>query len=122
LIDALHKIRDSYNVNGLGQVAACATLSNLEYYRANFRRVISTRERLTGQLAGLGFHVFPSQTNFIFAAPPKFPAQAWLQKLRDKKVLVRWFRYPETKNYLRITIGTDQEADALLRAVRAILG
>lgn len=121
LIAALHKIRDSYNVNGLGQVAALETLSDLAYYRANFKKVINTRNRLTSELTKLGFTVLPSETNFIFARPLKFPAEQWLGKLREKKVLVRWFRYPETKDYLRITIGTDAEASALLRAVKQLL-
>lgn len=121
LIAALHKIRDSYNVNGLGQVAAFETLSDLGYYRANFKKVIATRTRLSSELTKLGFTVLPSESNFIFARPPKFPAEQWLGKLRDKKVLVRWFRYPETKDFLRITIGTDSEANALLRAVKQLL-
>jgi len=120
LIAALQKIRDSYNVNGLGQIAALATLGELPYYRRGFQRIIATRERLSEGLAKLGFTVLPSQTNFIFARPPKFPAEDWLQKLRERKVLVRWFAYPETKDYLRITIGTDAEAGALLRAAASV--
>ena len=85
LIAALHKIRDSYNVNGLGQIAALATLDDLPYYRANFRKIIATRDQLSRELEALGFQVFPSQTNFILVRPPKFPAQTWLQKLRDRK-------------------------------------
>jgi histidinol-phosphate aminotransferase len=121
LIAALQKIRDSYNVNGLGQVAALATLDNLKYYRANFRKIIATRQRLSRELAKLGFAVLPSQTNFILAQPPRFPAKTWLEQLRTRKILVRWFSDPAVRNYLRITIGTDAEADALLRASRAIL-
>jgi histidinol-phosphate aminotransferase len=121
LIAALHKIRDSYNVNGLGQAAASATLGDLPYYRRNFRRLIATRERLSSELRALGFVVLPSQTNFIFARPPKFPAVDWLRKLRERRVLVRWFSAPETCDFLRITIGTDAEVDALLRAMRRIL-
>jgi histidinol-phosphate aminotransferase len=121
LIAALDKIRDSYNVNGLGQVAALATLDNLNYYRANFRKIIATRERLRQELASLGFEALPSETNFILVRPPRFPAKLWLEKLRAKKILVRWFRDPAVRNYLRITIGTDAEADALVRASRAIL-
>jgi histidinol-phosphate aminotransferase len=121
LIAALHKIRDSYNVNGLGQVAALATLDDLPRYRANFRRIIATREHLSRELGALGFQVFPSQTNFILARPPKYAAQAWLQKLRDRKILVRWFSDPSVRNYLRITIGTPQEAAALVRAAKALL-
>ena len=121
LIAALHKIRDSYNVNGLGQVAAEATLDDLKYYRANFKKIIATRDWLSRELTKLGFRVFPSRTNFIMAQPPLFPAKDWLQKLRDRKILVRWFSFPEVKNHLRITIGTQAEAEALSRAVRAIL-
>ncbi len=121
LIGALHKIRDSYNVNGLGQIAALATLDDLPRYRANFRRIIGTRERLSGELEALGFRVFPSQTNFILVRPPKFPARSWLQKLRERKILVRWFNDPAVRNCLRITIGRPDEAAALVKAAKAIL-
>jgi len=121
LIAALHKIRDSYNVNGLGQIAAEATLDNLSYYRANFRKIIATREWLSRELTKLGFRVLPSRTNFILARPSRFSARAWLQSLRVQKILVRWFGRPEVKNYLRITIGTAAEAEALVNAVRKIL-
>ena len=121
LIEALQKIRDSYNVNGLGQIAALATLSDLAHYRANFRKIIATRERLTAGLRELGFDVLPSQTNFIFARPPKISAETWLQRWREKKILVRWFSHPAIRDRVRITIGTDAEIDALLRATRQIL-
>ena len=121
LIAALDKIRDSYNVNGLGQIAAEATLDDLDYYRANFKKIISTREWLSGELKELGFRVLPSRTNFILAGPPKFPADNWLQKLRDQKILVRWFSAPEVRDYLRITIGTQSDALALAQAARATL-
>ena len=121
LISALHKIRDSYNVNGLGQVAALATLDDLTYYRANFRKIIDTREKLSRELATLGFNVLPSQTNFILARPPTSSAKDWLQKFRQRKLLVRWFDQPSIREYLRITIGTPQQANALIRAARAEL-
>ena len=121
LIAALDKIRDSYNVNGLGQIAADATLDDLKFYRANFKKIIATRAWLRRELTELGFRVLPSQTNFILAQPPKFPAQEWLQKLRDRKILVRWFSAPEVSDYLRITIGTPAEAAALVQAARKIL-
>jgi histidinol-phosphate aminotransferase len=121
LIAALHKIRDSYNVNGLGQAAAMATLNDLPYYRANFKKIIATREWLGRELTKLGFRVFPSQANFILVQPLRFSAQEWLHKLRAQKILVRWFDFPEVKNHLRITVGTTAEAAALIRAVRKIL-
>ena len=121
LIAALHKIRDSYNVNGLGQIAAEATLDDLKYYRANFRKIIAVREKLSRELTKLGFRVLPSQTNFILVQPPWFPAKGWLSRLRARKILVRWFGAPEVKDYLRVTVGTAAEAEALVRAVRRIL-
>ena len=120
LIEALQKIRDSYNVNGLGQVAAEATLDDLRYYRGNFGRVIETRERLAAALTDLGFTVAPSATNFLLVIPPGPPAKDWLERLRQRRILVRWFGSPGMERYLRISIGTDAEADALLRALRAI--
>src|SRR5277367_1365337 len=120
LIAALDKIRDSYNVNGLGQIAAAATLDDLKFYRANFKKIISTRERLSRELTKCGFRVLPSQTNFILAKPPLFQAKVWLQKLREQKILVRWFSAPDVNEYLRITIGTQSEAAALVKAVRRI--
>jgi histidinol-phosphate aminotransferase len=121
LIAALHKIRDSYNVNGLGQVAALATLGDLPHYRANFRKIIATRECLSRELKTLGFGVFPSESNFLLVRPPKYSAQSWLQRLRDRKILVRWFSNPAIRDYLRITIGTPDEASALVKAAKAML-
>jgi len=121
LIAALHKIRDSYNVNGLGQIAAEATLDDLTYYRANFRKIIAVRRWLSRELAKLGFHVLPSQTNFILTKPPRYSAAGWLEKLRDQKILVRWFRAPEVNDYLRITIGARAEAEVLLKAAQEFL-
>jgi histidinol-phosphate aminotransferase len=121
LIHALHKIRDSYNVNGLGQVAAEATLADLPYYRKALRTITTTREEAGARLTQLGFKVLPSETNFILARPPKFPAGEWLVKLRTRKILVRWFNVPELKGFLRITIGTPAEMEQLVRAAAQIL-
>ena len=121
LIGALHKIRDRYNVNGLGQIAAEATLADLAYYRANFRRIVAARAWLAHELTQLGFQVLPSQTNFILVRPPQFPAATWLRELRARKILVRWFSAPLVRDYLRITIGTRAQAGALVQAVRKIL-
>ncbi len=121
LIEALDKIRDSYNINGLGQVAAEATLKQLPYYRANFHKIIRLRDQTAEQLAELGFQTLPSATNFILTKPPRFAARTWLNKLREQKILVRWFSDARVKDYLRITIGNDREMAALLKAVKRIL-
>jgi len=121
LVGALHKIRDSYNVNGLGQVAAEVTLEDLAYYRANFRRVRETRSELSAGLAQLGFRVFPSQTNFLLVRPPGFEARVWLEKLREHKILVRWFDLPGLRDCLRISIGTPQDSRKLVQVCRSLL-
>lgn len=120
LIRAMDKIRDSYNVNGLGQVAALATLEDLDYYRKNFHAIIATRERLADALERLEFKVCPSQTNFLLARPCLGTAEQWLEKLRASKVLVRWFNASKMRDYLRITVGSDAEIDALILAVKRI--
>ena len=85
LIAALDKIRDSYNVNGLGQIAAAATLDDLDYYRANFKKIISTREKLSRELTKLGFRVLPSQTNFILAEAAKVHGKRLVAKIARQK-------------------------------------
>ena len=120
LIAALHRIRDSYNVNGLAQIAASATLKNLSYYQRNFRRLAESRSRVAQALTGLGWTVLPSQTNFILTRPPGPPARQWLEDLRQKKILVRWFASPNLESFLRITIGSESEMDTLLKTIRGL--
>lgn len=120
LIQLIHRIRDSYNVNGLGQIAAVTTLDHLAFYQASFQKVKATRRFLSQELTDLGFDVFPSQANFILVRPPGFPAQEWLGRLRQQKILVRWFNQSEVCDFLRITIGTPEEAAALVRAAKKI--
>ena len=120
LISALHRIRDSYNVNGLAQIAASATLKNLSYYQRNFRRVTESRSRVAEALTGLGWTVLPSQTNFILTRPPGPPARQWLEDLRRQKILVRWFASPDLESFLRITIGSESEMDTLLKTIRGL--
>jgi histidinol-phosphate aminotransferase len=122
LISAMDRIRDSYNVNGLGQVAALSTLEHLPYYRENFARIIRTRDRLSAELQTLGFSVLPSQTNFILVKPPGPAAETWSRALRESKILVRWFDYPRVRSHLRITIGTEGEAGELIRVIKRLLG
>ena len=121
LIAALDKIRDSYNVNGLGQIAAIAALEDLPYYQDNFKKIIDTRQELARKLTELDFEVFPSQANFILVRPPRFPARDWLEKLRARRILVRWFDDPAVHDFLRISIGTPEQTELLLMTVRAIL-
>lgn len=120
LISAIDRIRDSYNVNGLGQVAALATLENLDYYRRNFRALIATRDEVAERLIELGFDVLPSQTNFVLASPPTRSAGEWFEALRNRGILVRWFDKPKIRKWLRITIGSPDEMERFLEATEAI--
>ena len=120
LIGALDRIRDSYNVNGLGQAAALATLSDIGHYRKQFEHIVQLRTKTTGVLEALGFEVLPSQANFIFARPTGITAAEWFQQLRERKILTRWFDAPKVRGWLRITIGTETEMRKFLSATRAI--
>ena len=122
LIGALDRIRDSYNVNGLGQVAALATLGALPYYRRNFDRIRATREKVRRELAGLGWRVVPSATNFLLAEPAGPSAEHWLRWLRERKIIVRWFATPEVRSFLRISIGSELEMTRFLKVVRELTG
>jgi len=114
LVGALYKIKDSYNMDMLAQVVGLAALSDLDYMRENVRKIRATRERLSGALRQRGWRVCESQTNFIFARPPNGDAKRVFEALKAAKIYVRYFPGPSTGEYLRITIGTDAQADALL--------
>jgi len=121
LISALDRIRDSYNVNGLGQAAALATLSDTGYYRKQFRRIVRLREETAAALDALGFDVLPSKANFLFARPTGLTAEEWFRQLRQRNIVSRWFDSPKVRNRLRITIGTEAEMAKFLNATRSIL-
>jgi len=117
LIEAMQKIKDSYNLDMLTQTVALAALSDLDSMRANVRRIVASRRRLADALRTRGWSVLPSATNFLFAAPPDGNGQAVFDHLRAKKIYVRYFPGPRTGAYLRITIGTESQIDALLAAL-----
>jgi len=117
LITALYKIKDSYNMDMLAQLVGLAALNDLDAMLANVRRIVATRKRLTAALRDRRWTVLDSATNFLFARPPDGDADTRFKALRDKKIFVRYFPGPRTGAYLRITIGTDSEIDALLEAL-----
>jgi histidinol-phosphate aminotransferase len=117
LIAALHKIKDSYNVSYLTQQLAAAALSDQAWMRDHVGKIVATRERVARTLRERGWLVMDSATNFLFARPPARPASELFQTLRARHIFVRYFPAPSTAQYLRITIGTDAEMDALLAAL-----
>ncbi len=125
LIEALNRVKDSFNsypLDRLAQAAARAAYEDDAWFRATCAKVIASRERLSAGLAGLGFGVVPSAANFVFATHPAHDAARLSAMLREKSIFVRHFKLPRIDTYLRISIGTDSECDALLDALRADLG
>ncbi|MBV9463164.1 MAG: aminotransferase class I/II-fold pyridoxal phosphate-dependent enzyme, partial [Verrucomicrobiae bacterium] len=116
LIEALLKVKDSYNVDRLAQVAALAAFQDTAYLRSTVDRVRKTRKKLTGGLRKLGWEVLDSEANFVFGKPPR-PAGEVMAALRRAKILVRHFPGPRTGESLRISVGTDREIELLLRAL-----
>ncbi|MBU0676936.1 MAG: histidinol-phosphate transaminase [Verrucomicrobia bacterium] len=121
LIEAMYKIKDSYNVNLITQAAAKAAIEDADYMRGNVKKIRQTRERSAAALTEMGFTVLPSQTNFLWVRPARGEAKILFEQLKDKRILVRYFDAERTRDYLRITVGTDEEMDALLAALGAMM-
>jgi len=122
LITALFKIKDSYNIDRITQVLATAAIGDQAYMRANVRRIIATRKRLTRILASMGFLVLPSDANFLFVNPSGINAGTLYRRLRKQNILVRYFSGAQTRDFLRITVGTDNQVDKLVTAIKKIQG
>jgi histidinol-phosphate aminotransferase len=121
LITALNKVKDSYNVSRLSQLGAEATLDDWDYFQGNVKKICATRERTVSALAKLGFFVYPSQTNFVFARPPApVTAKQWFDGLRARNILVRWWDADRIRDFARVSIGTDEEMDKFLTATKVI--
>ena len=122
LIGALDKVKDSYNVSRLSQLGAEATLDEWDYFQRNVRKICATRERTAAALAKLGFFVYPSQTNFVFARPPApVAAKQWFDGLRARNILVRWWDADRIRDFARVSIGTDEEMEKFLEATKEVL-
>jgi histidinol-phosphate aminotransferase len=117
LVEALYKIKDSYNVDGIAQHVALAAVEDVGAMEENAARVVATRERLAARLGALGFSVCPSQANFLFVEPPGMDAKEMFDALRARRILVRYFPGERTGRFLRITVGTDADVDRLLDVV-----
>ena len=120
LIEALTRVKDSFNSYPLGrpaQAGAIASLQDEGHFQQSRLRVIEGRERLTLGLQRLGFDVLPSSANFVFARHPAHEGAALAAALRQRAVIVRHFSAPRISDYLRITVGTDEQIDRLLSAL-----
>lgn len=124
LIEALERMKDSFNsypLDRIAQVAAVASIEDDAWFTARRDQLIENRRRLTVELENRGFVVLPSQANFIFARKPGFEGKALAAALRERAVLVRHFGKPRIADFLRISIGTEAECRRLVEALDDIL-
>jgi len=125
LIDALHRVKDSFNsypLDRFAQAGATAAIEDQAYFEECCQRVIKTRGVVVESLQRLGFEVLPSGANFIFARHPSHDAERLSALLREQKIIIRHFKKPaRIDQFLRITIGTDAECQALISALKNII-
>lgn len=117
LIQAMEDVKasiNSYTMTTLSLAAGKAAIEDTEYFRETLEKIIRTREETTASLRQLGFLVTDSKANFLFAKKPNTSAQTLYERLRERGIYVRYFNKPRIDEYLRITIGTDEEMKHLL--------
>jgi len=123
LIEALERIKNSFNSYPLDRIAiagAAAAFEDREYFEQTCQQVIASREVVVAAMQSSGFEVLPSAANFIFARHPQRDAAALAAGLREQGVIVRHFKQPRIDQFLRITIGTPEQNQALLEALKGI--
>jgi histidinol-phosphate aminotransferase len=123
LIEALERVKNSFNSYPLDRLAiagAVAAIEDREYFDKTCQAVIATREKLVGDLKALGFEVLPSAANFIFARHPQHDAEKSALALRRRSIIVRHFRQPRIEQFLRITVGTDEQCAVLVATLKEV--
>ena len=125
LIEALERVKNSFNSYPLDRIAiagATAAMDDIEHFDQTRRQVMATRERTIARLSALGFEVLPSQANFVFARHPRHDAGELARGLRSRSIIVRHFKQARIEQFLRITIGTDEQCGVLVAALADLLG
>jgi len=124
LIEALERVKNSFNSYPLDRIAlrgAVAALKDRDYFKATCQKVIHSRATLVAELERLGFEVLPSSANFIFARHSAHDAKAISHFLRERAIIVRHFASDRIDQFLRITIGTEEECGTLIAALRKLI-
>ena len=124
LIEGLERVKNSFNSYPLGRLAqagATAAIRDQAHLEENSAKVIKTRTKLVKDLDDLGFITLPSTANFIFTRHPKHAGVKLYHALRDQGIVVRHFKLPRIEDFLRITIGTDEQSSELIVALKTIL-
>ena len=125
LIEGLERVKDSFNsypIDSLASAIGIAAIEDREHFDACRGKVIATRERTIRRLEELGFEILPSQANFVLVEHPDLDAAQLFVGLRERGILVRHFNTDALRNFLRISIGTDDEMDSLLEALEILCG
>lgn len=120
LIAALNTVKNSFNsytLDRLAQVGAMAAMADEAYFQETRNKILATRARVADRLTKMGFQVIPSAANFIFVSHGQKAAEDLFNGLRSRGILVRYFKKPLIADFLRITIGTDEEMDAFLKVI-----
>jgi histidinol-phosphate aminotransferase len=123
LVEGLRRVKDSFNsytLDRLAQAGGKAALESGPYYDGLREAIIAARERTAAALTALGFQVLPSQANFIFIRHPSIPGAALFSDLRERGILVRRFDRPRIADFLRVTIGTDEEMDEFIHTISGL--
>jgi histidinol-phosphate aminotransferase len=123
LIDALTTVKDSFNsypVDFMAQKCGELAVKDREYGESVVNRIIATRENFIKEATALEWELLPSKANFVFARKPGISGSEIYTKLKDRKILVRFFDKPGISDFVRITIGTDEDMAALLRAMKTL--
>ncbi|MHB8423439.1 MAG: histidinol-phosphate transaminase [Leptospirales bacterium] len=121
LIEALERVKNSFNSYPLGRLAiagAAAAFGDRDYFEKTRQQIIASREKLKKGLENLGFRVLPSAANFLFARHPSHSAKDLAEKLRKRGIIVRHFQKPRIEEFLRITVGTEDECLTLMEALK----
>ena len=124
LIEGLERVKNSFNSYPLGRLAQAGAIAAIEdqaHLESTSKKVIQTRDSLVSELSSLGFDTLPSTANFIFTRHPNHAGAKLYQSLRDRGIIVRHFKSPRIEQFLRITIGTDDQTNELISALKEIL-
>jgi histidinol-phosphate aminotransferase len=124
LVEGLERVKNSFNSYPLDRIAiegAAAAMKDKAHFEHTCQKIIATRKATDEALQALGFTTLPSSSNFIFATTDKMPAETLYLELKKQGILVRYFNTPRIDNYLRITIGTDEDMQSFLEKLKGIL-
>lgn len=121
IIRELRKVKDSYNCDALSIAGATAAIDDQTWLAETRAAIVATRDRMTPALRELGFAAVDSQANFVWAPHETTPVEPLYRQLKDAGILVRYMRYPEWGDGLRISVGTDEQVDGCLAALRTML-